>query len=100
MYLFFKKESLIFVPELESYKMSEKIISWDISIRQEKNKKRNDFLNEEKDVSSNKKHGFNLKIITHQNKIVWEAEQTITFCFSKKGKYLAYIQKKKKTHCF
>ena len=95
---FLKKDSLIFIPELEKYKMSEEnnLLGYLYKAKKKTKKKKRFFKRRKKVDTSKKKYGFNLKIIDDQNKIVWEAEQTMIFCFSKKGKYLAYIQKKEK----
>ena len=97
---FLKKDSLIFVPEIENYKMSKEgnLLGYLHKTKKENKHKKKKclFKRRKKEVSPKKNYGFHLKIINHLNQIVWEAEQTTSFCFSEKGKYLAYIQKTEK----
>jgi len=95
-----KTDTLILVPELESYKMSKETNKlgylYKAKVKKKKKKKKCLFKRKRKPEKDKKKNGYSLKIIDNQNNTVWEAEQAISFCFSEKGQYLAYIQKKAK----
>ena len=101
LYIYFlKQDSLISIAELESYKMSKESNKFGYLYkekdRSKKKKKRGLFKRKKKKKKDDKKHGYRLKIIDNQNNTIWDAKQAVSFCFSKKGKYLAYIQKKEK----
>lgn len=101
LYIYFlKQDSLISISELESYKMSKESNKLGYLYKEKEGakakKKKCLFKRKSKQNKKKKKHGYSLKIIDNKNNIVWEAKETISFCFSKKGKYLAYIQKKEK----